>query len=133
MDSFLSPVEALLPPDHKTCLVHADLNGDHILGRLEAEQWITTGIIDFGDARLGDIYYELVPMHLDLFKCDRHLLSVFLAVYGIEDRQLQDFPRKAMTCTLLQPFNVLVNLRQMLPELDSFKSLDDLANQIWGF
>ncbi|HEX7541779.1 MAG TPA: aminoglycoside phosphotransferase family protein, partial [Anaerolineales bacterium] len=56
------------------CFIHADLTRDHIIGRLADGHWSTLGIIDFGDAMLANIYYELTALRLNLFDCDKHLL-----------------------------------------------------------
>jgi hygromycin-B 7''-O-kinase len=39
-------------------------------------------LIDFGDAMVGDLHYELAALHLDLFDCDKRLLRQFLDHYG---------------------------------------------------
>jgi hygromycin-B 7''-O-kinase len=132
IDAFLPPVEALIPPGKPPHLIHADLTRDHLLGRIDHGRWETTGIIDFGDARVGDIYYEIVALHLDLFAGDKRLLAAFVQSYGVDGWLSEDFPRKAMAITLMHQFDVLALLDQNLPQAIEAATLNDLAELIWG-
>ncbi len=108
-------------------LIHADLNADHVLGRVEAGGWRLTGIIDFGDARVGDLAYELVALHLGLFGCDRALLGEFLRWHGGFTPDAA-FARRAMAMTLLHEFDVLVDVP---PEILAAPDLETLAGALW--
>jgi hygromycin-B 7''-O-kinase len=127
----------LLSPDHwisdhdgKPHLIHADLTRDHLLGKLEQGEWHTGGLIDFGDAMTGDLYYELAALHLDLFHGDKKMLKRFLETYGsipVDDR----FVRKAMTAALLHQFDVIGPLFERLPHLRAVPKLEELAALLW--
>jgi hypothetical protein len=110
-DFLLSPHE-LLDPAAAPHLVHADLTADHLLGRLipqtgaiqPGSAWQSLAIIDWGDARLGNILYELVAVYVDLFHGVRHLLHTCLESYRLPRFFQHDFPRKALTMLLLHQF-----------------------------
>jgi len=68
LDDFLLPLDKLLDARSTPHLIHADLTADHALGRLEGGRWKSLALIDFGDAMIGNQYYELVALHLDLFR-----------------------------------------------------------------
>jgi hygromycin-B 7''-O-kinase len=87
-------------------LIHADLTADHLLGRLVNGRWQTLAIIDWGDAMTGNILYELVALYLDLFHSDKHSLRIFLESYGLPDFYQPNFPRQALSMTLLHQFPV---------------------------
>ncbi len=125
--SYMSPPAALIEPGARAHLIHADLNGDHLLGRLEGGRWTTLGVIDFGDAMVGSLYYEVVALHLGLFRRDRRLLRAFLDAYGLPAPARRDFPAKAMTAALLHRCNVLVDV----PALGQAESLQQLAVKLW--
>jgi hypothetical protein len=117
---YLLPVEELLDLSSPPHLIHADLTGDHLLGRLAASKkmpaklaqsppvaeadWDSLAIIDWGDARVGNVLYELVALHMDLFQADKHMLRICLEHYGLPDFYQQDFPRKALCMLLLHQF-----------------------------
>jgi len=121
---------ALLEPTAR--LIHADLNADHVLGEFtDAPQpkWQPTGIIDFGDARVADRLYELVPLHLGLFHGDRNVLRAFMAAYGPDEDVQRNFVRRAMNFTLLFQFNAL----GWVAEAKSASSWEALAASIWDY
>jgi hygromycin-B 7''-O-kinase len=60
IDSYLPPIDSLIDRTLEPRLLHCDLNQDHVLGRFESGHWQLTGIIDFGDAQVGDPLYELI-------------------------------------------------------------------------
>lgn len=127
LDAYLPPVAEiaawLAPPR----LIHADLTRDHVLGERVDGRWTPAGIIDFGDARVGDPAYELVALHLDLFGADRSLLRAFLEHYnGFQPGS--DFVHRAMTMTLLHQFDVLCCLP---PEQLAVPDLETLAASLW--
>lgn len=124
---YVLPPSALIDPGVRPHLIHADLNGDHLLGRLEGGRWTTLGIIDFGDAMVGSLYYEVVALHLGIFRHDRRLLRAFLDAYGLSAAARRDFPAKAMTAALLHRCNVLVDV----PTPSQFESLQQMAVRLW--
>lgn len=130
LEEYLLPVEMLADPCLPHGLIHADITGDHILGRLEADRWVTLGLIDFGDARIGNVFYDLGALHLDLFRCDQRLLRVYLEAYGLEDRRA--FAHKAMSVALLHEFDLFSVLRRVNPQALAAATLSDLASEIWG-
>jgi hygromycin-B 7''-O-kinase len=129
VEAYLSENAAFLRAD-SDCFIHADLTQDHILGRYMDGHFIMLAIIDFGDAMQGNIYYELAALHLDLFACDKRLLTVFLQAYGLPPGR--DFVRMAMVTSLLHQFDVYAPLFAWKPELMAASSLDELAEWIWN-
>jgi hygromycin-B 7''-O-kinase len=134
INSYLLPIQQLVDPDCSPHLVHADLTRDHLLGYINAGRWRITGLIDFGDARVGNLYYELVALHFDLFQRDKMMLQRFLESYQAEQKILENFPVKAMNMLLLHEFGVeiLHDLFINVPELAEFDTLDSLAECLWS-
>jgi hygromycin-B 7''-O-kinase len=117
-------IDATMPP----CLIHADLNADHVLGAWDHGSWQPGGIIDFGDARVGDPVYELVALHLGLFAANKKLLAACLASYK-HTAILRDLPQRAMAYTLLHEFNVLDGLEHTIA---TCATLEAAAEVLWG-
>lgn len=122
-------VEAGTLPGEQPHLIHADLTADHVLGRLQGGRWQTLGIIDWGDSRVGSLLYELVALHLDLFRGDKRLLRAYLEAYGLPPAWREDFARRAMATTLLHQFDVLAGVSKRCCMAGS---LDVLADDLWG-
>jgi hygromycin-B 7''-O-kinase len=110
--------------------IHSDLTQDHFLGQFQTGHWETLAVIDLGDAMLGNLYYELAALQLDLFNCDKRLLRRFLDAYGMPADKY--FVRKAMVTSLLHQFDVYVPLFAWKPELQEVHTLDELAERIWN-
>jgi hygromycin-B 7''-O-kinase len=131
LEAFLPPVEALLDRSRPPLLLHGDMNADHLLGHLQDGRWVASGIIDFGDAKVGDLFYELVALHLGLFRGEKRLLRRFLESYGFEATGQPDFARHAMAFTLLHKFNVLGESFEHRPALREIRTLAELADRLW--
>ena len=132
IDDWLPPARdlprLLLEPGAPPHLIHADLTGDHLLGEIVDGHWQTRAIIDFGDAMVGSVYYDLVALHLDLFRGDKRLLANYLDAYGLAPAARTEFARRAMTATLLHRFDVLSLATH---QTATARSLDELATLLW--
>jgi hygromycin-B 7''-O-kinase len=128
--AYLFPVEHWLDRLASPHLIHADLTRDHLLGNLVHGVWVTGGLIDFGDAMVGDIYYELAALHLDLFTADKRMLASFCKAYRMDPAD-NSFVHKAMTAALLHQFDVISPLFERYPKLKHYSSLEELASYLW--
>jgi aminoglycoside phosphotransferase (APT) family kinase protein len=137
--ALVAQIEGYLPPlaqltDHSATptLLHGDLNWDHLLGVPEGGRWRPTGIIDFGDAIVGDPLYDLVVLHIGLFRCDTSLLAIFREAYGPHPSLQRDFVRRATALTLLHRYPMFDTAFEELPEARAAQSLEELATLLWG-
>ena len=129
LEGFVLPVEYLIDFSAPPHLIHADLTSDHLLGSMLSGKWETLAIIDWGDAMTGNLLYEFVALHLDLFHSDKHLLRVCLEAYGLPEFYQQDFPRKALSMVLLHQFPMPA--RVYGPHRDS-RTLQELAECLFA-
>ena len=123
LEGFVLPVEHLLDLSAPSYLIHADLTADHLLGSLESGRWQSLAIIDWGDAMTGNLLYELVALHLDLFHSDKMLLRECLDAYGLASFYWHDFPRKAFSLVLLHQFPMPAWVYQPYQEVHSIQEL----------
>ena len=126
---YLLPIAELVNYDALPHIVHGDLHGDHLLGQIRRGRWETSGLIDYGDARVGSLYYELAALHLDLFQGDQRLLTAFLDGYGFVPPP--DFPRRALSFCLLHEFDLFTSPGFMASLLQKCQTLSDLAEHLW--
>jgi aminoglycoside phosphotransferase (APT) family kinase protein len=131
IESYIPPIEQLVGPSSGWSLLHCDLNADHVLGEFEQGRWVPRGIIDFGDLRRGERLHELGALHLGLFRCDKRLLRHFLESYGFDAKLREDFPRRAMSFTLLHEFSLLESFFRHSPQAASAQSLEEVATLLW--
>jgi hypothetical protein len=145
VQDYLLPVSELLDFSSSPHLIHADLTGDHLFGQLVSDApvitsdldpkqsgsgWESLAIIDWGDARIGNILYELVALHLGLFQADKRLLNICLEAYRLPDFYRQDFPRKALCMVLLHQFDMPV---QVYTHYLHVQTLQELAEELFGY
>jgi aminoglycoside phosphotransferase (APT) family kinase protein len=107
-------------------LVHADLTQDHIF---ITDRGGLSGVIDWGDAQATDPHYELAPLHVLTFGCDKALLRAFLAGYGWN--RAPDFQHRAMSATLLHRKSNLFTAIDAIHSLQMFSTLEELAVYLW--
>ena len=137
LPDFILRPEQLVDLSSPPHLVHADLTADHLLGRLIPPSagtnvgagWDSLAIIDWGDARLGNLLYELVALHVDLFAGDSHLLHTCLQSYGMPEFYRHDFPRKALSMLLLHQFPMPASFYAPHSDVDT---LDQLAEKLYA-
>lgn len=89
-------------------LLHADLGGGNVLLESVEDGRYVAGIIDFGDARIGDPLYDLITPALLIAEGNHELFSALLDGYGIvgsaRDERLQT---RLTAYAVLHPFNDL--------------------------
>ena len=112
-------------------LIHADMTQEHILGDFSHGHWQINGLIDFGDCMTGDLFYELAPLHLDFFDCNKRLLVKFLEGYQARDFPISGFARQCLCAALQHQFNVFSGVFERHPELAEIGNLDQLAQTLW--
>ena len=130
ISDYLPSLNELVPREGQPSLLHADVTEDHVLGE-RRPTWRTTGLIDYGDARVGDPAYELVALHLGCFQHNKAMLRTFLKRYTSEAAQREALIQRAKAYTLLHQFNVLEPLHRKYPEIVELDSLTQLMDMLW--
>jgi len=115
-------------------ILHGDINREHVYCYLQQSQSDAEihpcGVIDFGDSISGDPIYELISIHIDIFRCDKKLLEILINSYGPEILRRENFSYRAMCYTLLHEQDALRNIYHHFPEWEDLE-LHDLEKRIW--
>jgi hygromycin-B 7''-O-kinase len=86
-------------------LLNADITDEHVLLAQEDGRWRMTGLIDFGDAMLGDALYEFTAPLAFIVQADVPLRRALCRGYGHLDAALNvGFFRKLAAMALLHQF-----------------------------
>jgi Ser/Thr protein kinase RdoA (MazF antagonist) len=153
---FLEQLDEYLPADlaefidaDKVRFIHCDVIRDHVLlSKDEDGRWRISGLIDFGDARFGDPFYELSALHTNVFLCDREALASLVLGYAsstdmvcLNEQRVgylrSDFVYRAMVYLLLYEFNQFENLKKQrgvfvkYPDYKELETLSELAEKLW--
>lgn len=113
------------PPLQKV-LLHGDLTPDHLLLTEEDGKWSISGLIDFGDARVGHPYYDFAIPLLDYVYGEPRLSGVLFDAYGLtQTREVLDSLTKYC---LLHEFATLDDHLERFPA----ESPAHLYKLLWG-
>jgi hypothetical protein len=100
--------------------------------------WETSGIIDFGDTLMGDPIFDLVALHVSIFRCNKRLLKRFLDKYGLDrwpelkqGRGGLSFSKIAMCYTLWHPCDALKTVYLKKPHFMKLMKLEELEKALW--
>ena len=95
-----------------------------------------TTLLDFADAKIGCPLYDLVALHISVFRCNKLLLEQFLDSYanrtGIHLSRIEGFTRKAMKLTLLHPCDTIRAIFHFLPDAKDAETFEQLEQLLWG-
>ena len=133
LDGWIDVESLLMEGAPLRALIHGDLTADHVFGSpgQGGNRWEPSGVIDFGDARIADRRYDLIPLFVDCFDGDRSALQVYLDAIDA-DLTGSNFPRSMLALTLLHEFRVLGAWLDSHPEARAVPTLDVLATAMWG-
>lgn len=113
-------------PQGWPAIVHGDVDGTHLL----VNNGQITGIIDFGDAKIGDPLYDFVTIQVDLFGQDPRLFSEFLRGYGINPRDETNFHQRLTAYAILHEWPLVKDL-PVWAVRSGANSLGELGEWLW--
>jgi hygromycin-B 7''-O-kinase len=131
IEGYLPPLAELIDRTQPPTFMHGDITGDHVFCRIMEGHWEIKGLIDYGDALVGDPAFELIALHLDAFRCDKRLLAAYLNSYGVSHSEWHGMVKHIMSLTLLHQFDVLSIVRKHHPQITQFNTVEDLAECLW--
>ena len=111
-------------PGDDAILVHGDIHSDHLYGA--GEPWLPCALIDFGDARASNAFYELGALQMGMFDADRGQLAAFLDGYGWDTGDGAVFARGALATALLHDFDLFSEHRALLAGANDLDALAEL-------
>ena len=128
---FLESAQPISTPGFEPRLIHADINADHVYVAPGGDGWRVTGLIDFGDAMIGEPEYDLVAPNLEITRGDPGLLRVLLGSTGLAFEPGVDLSRRLLAYTLLHLFLDLSAV-SWWQNAGTPASLDELAARLWS-
>ncbi len=125
---FLRRFEGGDEPTKVSSLLHTEIGPSHVL----VDEGRVTGLIDFGDARVGDPEYDLAPVGMFVTRGDPVAFGSFCAAYGIDAAALADpaRPARLLRHALLHRYGTLAWYLDVLSPPAG--SLEQLATHWFG-
>ncbi|HOU11984.1 MAG TPA: aminoglycoside phosphotransferase family protein [Anaerolineae bacterium] len=113
-------------------LMNGDLTEDHILLRQDNGKWRISGLIDFGDALVGQREYEWIALWFSGLNRDYECLTAFMDSYDPHIKLDDDFFTRAMAFTFLHEFAVdIMALTMKALGHPAITSLQELQALVW--
>ncbi|KAJ4965124.1 hypothetical protein NE237_016973 [Protea cynaroides] len=124
-----------------------DANGsmDCSNGNGEQRKWRPSHILDFSDLSIGDPIFDLIPIHLDVFRGDSSLLERFLESYRLpflrrisqakpleSQNKFRRISYHAMCYCILHEENILGAIFSLWKGLRSANSWEEVEEAVWG-
>jgi hygromycin-B 7''-O-kinase len=125
---FLAENLPFVTEEFRPCLLSADLHAGHILVEQRGDAWRVTGHIDLGDAEVGPVEYEWVPLCQKAFRGNEALMRAFFTAYGWPLPVLPEVKRRLKLYTLLHRFPPLAWPTR---EVAEGQSLDAILDVQW--
>lgn len=121
----LPPMDAARP----VCL-HADVTDEHVYLQERGGRWTVSGLIDFGDAMVGDPLYEFAAPLVFLTQGQPTAQRALLAGYGLDTRD-EALGRRLVGWAFLHRWGRIATYARFAQE-PAPTSLADLAASIWS-
>ena len=122
-----SRLQVFVEPPFPHVFLHADLTEDHfLLTRREDGSWSITGIIDFGDARIGHPFYDFTAVLADYTLGVPELSYQLLEGYGLESTP--EVEEGLLSFCLLHEFGRL----QDFLDAHAMEGPADFRRALWG-
>ena len=132
---YLESANPLFADNFFPCIVNSDLTRDHVLLSQVGSHWQSTGIIDFGDVKIGYRDYEFVALYLDAFDCDVEVMRTFLQAYDYPNGVDPRFNQCLMAYSILHRylnFKDVVFLTERYGDLEGMETLEKLQRILWN-
>lgn len=91
LERYLERVDQIADLSSTSAILHTELGPSHVL----VEDGRITGLIDFGDAMVGDPEYDIAPVGMFVTRGDRAAFKAFCRAYGQDASALTDPNREA--------------------------------------
>ena len=110
-------------------VVHGDLGADHVLCAQVEGGWTIEALIDFGDAKIGVLEYEWMPVWMGFCGRDPALARALIDGYGPGLLVDGDVPKRAVAWTLLHDFGAdeLISQWQERLQPAPIKTMEELG------
>ena len=122
-----SRLEEFVEPPLRHVFLHADLTADHILlTRRDDGSWFVSGIVDFGDARIGHPFYDFIAVIAHYTLGEPELSHQLLEAYAMECSS--EVEEGILSFCLLHEFGRL----QDFLDAHSMEGPADFRRALWG-
>lgn len=130
VESYLAGADGVWQNEAKPVLLHGDLTHLNLLVEPAGPDWQITGLIDWGDAKLGPPGHEFISPGVHMYLGDRAALSSFYHGCGKAMTPVHH-PVELMARSMLYYAEGFASLLQKLPEISGCLDWACISIQMW--
>lgn len=130
VEGYLESRIGILRQAGRTVLLHGDLTHLNFLTQLDGENWRITGLIDWGDAKLGAPGHEFISPGVHMYLGDREALAHFYRGCGDAMKDVQH-PDELMVRAMLYYAEDFAFLMNRLPEMNTCPDWACISQHMW--
>jgi len=130
--SYLAAAEPLIAADGPTVLLHGDLDAINLLIEEHNGTWRITGLVDWGDIKLGPAAHDFISPGIHSYRSQRELLHAWYAGYGLHDEQRSPhFVHNVMARSLLYYASEFARYLKLVPQTEQCQDWACVADCFW--
>ena len=129
---YLAEAEPRLATDGPPVLLHGDLDAINLLIEEQQGAWRITGLVDWGDVKLGPATHDFISPGIHSYRGQRELLQAWYAGYGLNDKQRSPaFVRNVMARSMLYYAGEFARYLQRSPGTEQCRDWTCVADCFW--
>jgi hygromycin-B 7''-O-kinase len=132
LEPYLVQARPLLAAGQGQAVLHGDLNALNFLVEPHGSGWRMTGLVDWGDVKLGPITHEFISPGVHMYRGERAALLAWYDGYGLlQEQRIPSFEQDIMTRTMLYYAGDFKRLLALVPGANSCYCWADVAACLW--
>lgn len=129
---YLAEAEPRLAMDGPPVLLHGDLDAINLLIEEQHGAWRITGLVDWGDVKLGPAAHDFISPGIHSCRGQRDLLHAWYAGYGLRGEQrTRPFVQNIMARSMLYYAGEFARYLQLAPGADQCQEWTCVADCFW--
>ena len=130
--AYLAAWDEVRAPVARTVLVHGDLTHLNLLVEPAGERWAITGLLDWGDVKVGPWTHELLSPGVHMYRGDQAALSAWYAGYGqLPSERRAAVAHEATARAVLYYANMFASILKRLPGGEACRNWPCVARCLW--
>ncbi len=132
VDAYVSSAKSLLDQDTAHVLLHGDLSHLNFLVTHENARWQITGLIDWGDVKIGPRSHEFISPGVHMYRGDQAALEHWYGGYGLTaDERTEQHERLIMARTMLYYADEFASMLRTIPGATDRQNWETIAQSFW--
>lgn len=132
LSPYLAAAEPLIAADGPTVLLHGDLDAINLLIEEHNDTWRITGLVDWGDIKLGPVAHDFISPGIHSYRGQRQLLHAWYAGYGLADeRRSRHFLQNSMARAMLYYAGEFGRYLERVPGAEQCQDWACVADYFW--